>query len=193
MKRKLLLFLGFALMAGGMLLFAATQWLGDLGQKQCRETVQRMEALLPESKAGIPGLYSNTDMPVLSLKDKDYSALLSVPSQGVKLPVVHRWKDRNLLTAPCRFSGSVYDGTLVIGGTDRPGQLDFCKRLDIGDEIRITDMAGLEFRFTVTRVERTSDPTAEKLMKEEYDLTVYVKDSYSLEYILVRCNGLASG
>lgn len=191
MKRKLLLTIGLCLMLSGALLFGVSQWMGNMSESQCRDTVALMEARLPERTPGIPGLYSNVQMPVLSLNGKDYSALLAVPGHGVKLPVVHLWEDRGLLNAPCRFSGSLYDGTLVIGGTDRT--LDFCKRLDIGDEIRITDMSGMEFRFSVTRVERTTTASAEKLMKEEYDLTVYVKDSYSMEYILVRCNGMAAG
>ena len=88
---------------------------------------------------------------------------------------------------PCRFWGSVYDSSLVIGGADQQGQFDFCDQIDIGNAVIITDMTGAAFSYTVACVERAARADADWLLSEDYDLTIFAKDAFSLEYLAVRC------
>ena len=92
-----------------------------------------------------------------------------------------------LCTYPCRFHGSVYDGTLVIGGYDQVGQFDFFDRINPGAHIYVTDMTGTEFEYHVVRIDRAKEINAEKLMNQNAGLTLFVRNRYSMEYLIVRC------
>lgn len=179
--------LGFLLILGslGLLLFSRFQ--SQQGQLHAQEMVRQIRAVLPDSGAGLPGSYSDPRMPVLQVEGQDVACLLEVPAYGLTLPVAASWDSKLTASIPCRFYGSVYDGTMIIGGSDQPGQFDFFTRLDPGDRFRVTDMLGAEFSYTVQRIDRSKTADYEKLSQGDFPLTLFVRSTYSMEYILVRC------
>lgn len=156
--------------------------------KVTAQLLQQMESVLPQAEAGVPGEYSETNLPVLQLDGKDFSGRIHFPDYGCTLPMGNQWDDRALGTYPCRFWGSLYDGTLVVGGKDQTGQFDFFDRMDIGEKVIITDMTGVQFRFAVSRIDRSKNPDTDVLIQDSWDLTLFARDAQSLEYLLVRCN-----
>ena len=113
--------------------------------------------------------------------------MLEVPAFGLALPVADQWDSKNLHFPPGRFSGSAYDNTLVIGGADSQGQFSFCDKIDNGAVITVTDMTGVRFTYTVFRVDRAKHAESQWLVADDYDLTLFCRDAYSMEYIAVRC------
>lgn len=188
---NLFFLLGFLLMAASLCLLLFTQFRTSRAEKACADTFSKIEALLPAPMAGLAGEYANPEMPVLQIDGQDYACLLEVPGYGIKLPVANQWDRRDVFSHPCRFFGSAYDDTLIIGGADQAGQFDFLSRLDIGECIRITDMTGTEFRYEVARIDRSSSAAYEVLASEAYGLTLFVRSSHFREYILVRCTATA--
>ena len=152
-----------------------------------REVVAQMQELLPARKAGSPLDYSQPEMPVLQIAGKDYVCLLEVPGLGVTLPVGNTWQSGLLPVPVSRFWGSIYDGTLILGGSNREGQFDFCSRLDLGDRLVIVDMQGTEFQCSVARIDRSSSVDFGVLHDPAYPLTLFVREEYDARYILVRC------
>ena len=150
-------------------------------------TAAQIEAMLPSKTTGIPGDYREAEMPVLEFDGTDYVAMLSIPGYGLNFPIADQWNNTPLLPCPARFYGSIYDGTMIIGGNDQPGQFDFFHRMEPGDSIRITDMMGSEFSYTIDRIDRSKSADYEKLSAGGYPLTLFVRSAYSTEYILVRC------
>jgi len=126
-------------------------------------------------------------MPVLSVEGQDVVAVVELPAYGVRLPVGSTWDAGGVTAYPRRFSGSAYDRTLVIGGSDRAGQLDCLERVEIGDTVTVTDMTGGVFTYEVTRADRFDSAETEKLVDPATHLTLFVRDTYALEYVLVRC------
>ena len=188
MKRnKILQMIGILLILGscGILLFSRMS--AQKARTEAAEIVTEIRRSLPEKSFGTMESFSSMSMPVHQIGGEDFSALLEVPAYGVILPVGDGWEPGSVRSYPCRFAGSVYDGTLVIGGADQPGQLDFLDKLEIGTVITVTDMTGAVFTYTVDRVGRSRTAEAEKLMDAGVDLTLFARDAYSLEYILVRC------
>lgn len=189
MKRaaKFLLPIGCVLIAAslGLLLFLQVQ------TRQAQETnlrmVRTLESLLPEPWPGLAGAYSNTEMPILELEGEDLLALLEVPAYGVRLPVAAHWDKGTAACRPCRFWGSAYDQSLIVGGSDRPGQFDFFDRIETGAAVTVTDMTGCRFAYVVERVERSASAEAEILLAGDTDLTLFVRDARLGEYILLRC------
>ena len=191
MRSKWFLILGICLILAsiGFGLFFGIR--GYLGEKECREIAAQLEAALPERTPGAGKDYILSDMPVWNLSGVDYVALLEVPAFGVTLPVADQWNADMLHISPCRFSGSAYDCTMVIGGTDSQGQFFFCDQIDQGAFCYLTDMTGRRFAYTVVRVDRGEHADAQWLTSGQYDLTLFCRDAYSMGYIAVRCNSAA--
>ena len=189
MKRRkpFLLILGTCLIVFSLCCVIVVQFQQYHGAKNCQEVAMEMNKLLPDRTPGDPGAYSDSAMPVLEINGIDYVALIEIPSQGIALPVSDRWNSTGLLDSPARFSGSAYDKSLVIGGTDDPKQFGFCDEIKHDAVITITDMTGAQFSYTVSRIDRAKHAEAQWLQNEAYDLTLFCRSTYSMEYIAVRC------
>lgn len=179
---------GILLILASLLLYTGTELFAYYCAGSTAQITERLEAILPDGGNGNPGDYSEADMPVVQLYRQDFCGLLRVPSFGITLPIGASWDTTRIFTYPCRFWGSVYDSSMVIGGSDRQEMLDFCMRVDHGEKIVITDMTGTRFPYTVELVERRKEAVSEQLLEGTWDLTLFVKDSVSLEYIFVRCS-----
>lgn len=189
MKRKmpLLFILGICLI---LLSLSIMMFLGiriHIGNQNSQRIVSQMMDLLPERTQGMPEMYPDDRMPVLSFDSVDYVAMLEIPAFGIALPVADQWDSKNLHSAPCRFWGSVCDNPLIIGGADSTQQFSFCDKIDNGAEITVTDMTGSQFTYTVANVDRAKHAEAQWLRSADWDLTLFCHDIYSMEYIAVRC------
>ena len=189
MKRRisLLLTLGILLIVCSLCFVIVVQLQQHNGTKNCQKVVTEMEKLLPDRTPGIPDAYSDPVMPVLEISGTDYVALLEIPAQGVILPVSDQWNSMGLAKSPARFSGSAYDKSLVIAGADHPGQFGFCDEIEHNTMLTITDMTGAQFSYSVSRIDRAKHAQTQWLQDEAYDLTLFCRSTYSMEYIAVRC------
>ena len=188
-KRKMSPFLviGLALILLSLAFFVGFQVRNHLGAKESQTILEKMEQILPETTPAIPGTQLDAAMPVLQIQGKDYVAMIDVPAYGITLPVADEWDTNRLHVTPSRYFGSAYDGTLVIGGSDHDRQFGFCSQIQHGDEITVTDMTGMTFSYTVVRIDRGQHAQAQWLTASEWDLTLFCHDTYSMEYIAVRC------
>lgn len=190
MKRRMyflkLYVIALIVLSVGLLLFSRLY--AKNAQAAAAVTVSKIETLLPPATSGVPGEYSDPEMPALQVDGCDYIGLLRFPAYGVSLPIAGQWSDLRILSCPCRFYGSVYDSTMIIGGNDQQGQFDFFDRMDLGDKVVLTDMMGTEFTYTVERIDRAKSADYETLSSGEYPLTLFVRSAYSMKYIFVRCS-----
>jgi len=191
-KFSILLTLGAALILVGLTLAVVFQIRVHTGSAERQAALAKMQVLLPDRSTGVPGTYPNPDMPVLEIDGVDYAAMLEIPSRNITLPVADKWNSEKLLRSPARFYGSAYDGSLVIGGADNAYQFAFCDEIDNGTVITVTDMTGAQFFYTVSRVDRSQSAGSNWLISSDYDLTLFCRDTYSMEYIAVRCSFLYS-
>ncbi|MBO7251562.1 MAG: sortase [Oscillospiraceae bacterium] len=186
-KQKMLILAGMVLigLSAGLLVF--TQLFAANSRSKAQRIVSQIEAQLPTPHPGVPDSFLNPQMSVLSLKEGDFCALVEIPAYGLTLPVEDIWNSGSLQTYPCRYYGSVDSGDLVIGGSDQEGQFDFFDQLNNGAQIRLTDMTGRVFTYTVVRIDRFANVNEQYLISRDYPLTLFVRDQYSLDYLLVRC------
>lgn len=187
LKRKttLLLILGIGLIAISLCFILAGLIRSHVGNRNCQKVVARMEEILPERAPGTPGLYPDTGMPTLEIDGVDYVAMLEIPSAGVKLPIANDWNASKLFRSPALFSGSAYNHALIIGGADQSKQFGFCSQIDQGALVTVTDMTGAQFTYRVSRVDRGKHADVQWLSGA--DLTLFCRDSFSMNYIAVRC------
>ena len=186
-KSKLLILLGSLLVFCSLALMLFSQVKADVAQKDIADLLSRLEEILPSGSVGTPDSFSSNEMPVLEIDKKNVVAILHFTESDLSLPVMGTWNKNALTSYPHRFSGSVYDGSLIVGGSDQKGQFDCLKKLDIGYTVTVTDMTGAEYFYTVDRIERKKSAGADVLTNSESALTLFVREAYSAEYIIVRC------
>lgn len=186
-KSKLILLLGavFIFCGLGLLVFSINATKNT--QKKAADMMERLEEILPPRSMGIKDDYSSMQMPVLELDGIEVIGIVEIPEWNVALPFISTWNTKTFHSLPQRFSGTIYDDSLIVGGMDQAGQFDCLKKLDIGNEIIVTDMTGAQFSYVVERIERRKSAEAEVLEDEQSKLTLFVRDASSMEYIMVRC------
>lgn len=183
----LLMILGILLIAAS----ASTVILSHTAQKQAAEgakqDVTALFSLIPDIYSGAPDGRSNTAMAALELNGTDFSGILEVPLYDAVLPLCSTWDKRDVNSHPCIYTGSMYDSSLVIGGSGNRGQLDFLKWLTGGDRVSVTDMTGLRYSYLVSDVMATKDVSYENLTAQDADLILFARDTFGTSYTLVLC------
>lgn len=180
------------LMLAGALLFFAGLGAIVINQNNAEKnfiaamnTAEKIQQKLPPANEGIDDMYYSAEMPTMSVGGVDYIALVETEKFGVKLPVAANWNKKAASQYPCRFTGSCYDKTMVIGAGEK--QFEFAAKVDIGDRITVTDMLGYRFNYTIDKIIRVDSADAEKLLSGDYPLTLFAPDSSTKGYIVVRC------
>lgn len=184
---KCLIGLGLALILAGLGILVGSRIAAWRGVRLSANIVQEIEAVLPERTGGMLDQYASMELPVMELDGKDYVGLLEFPVFQRKLPVAAVWDADAVSSYPHRFSGTAYDGSLVIGGSDDNGQLELLSRLELGDALHFTDMQGREFTYGVSRIIRADSADRSVLTTQPGELCLFTRDSFSMEYIIVSC------
>ena len=185
--KKLAALLGALLLVAAAGLFVLQQVGATQAEKRAAALLETLYAALPDITAGSADDRMDMAMPVLEAEGINFAAILEVPMFDCALPVSSPWSEKSLRNYPCRFYGSLYDRSLIIGGSDQAGQLDFLEQIDIGHRVSITDMTGAKYSYSVYRVDRAKHADADVLLDDGAAVTLFARDSFSLEYIIVRC------
>lgn len=159
----------------------------DKAGKKAAETVTQLQSMMPTPYHTVPDDRDNKEMPSVQIDEDDFSGIISFPSVNRSLPICSRWNRETVNTSPCRFSGSIYSKDLIIGGSDNRGQLDFINDINMGDTVTVTDMTGGTYTYRITFVERTKDATRDNLMSFDGDLVIFARNTFALDYTVVRC------
>ena len=177
--------LGAVLLVAAAILSLWWQWDIRASEERMQSYVQTIRTLIPEPRSALAQARGDNAMAVLSLDGTDFIGLLELPRYGAALAIGADWGAAS--RHPCRFGGSVYDGTMQIGGTTQKGQFDFYREISAGDIVCFTDMEGNRYSYTVTdiRYEKHADQTA--LQRKEASLTLFIKNIYAFEYIVIFC------
>ena len=186
-RSKVFFLVGFLLIFGslGMLIFSRLQ--ANRAAAAAAEVTAQLESVLPPRTPGITENFTNMEMPALSMGDQDFIGIIEVPAFQTVLPICSNWDSGKVSSFPCRFWGTVYDGSLIVGGADQTGQFDFLDQIQNEDLVLVTDMTGAQFSYRVDKIIRTKSAQSDILLDDTYDLTLFVRESRSLEYIIVRC------
>ena len=180
------LIIGSILVVIAVLLPFLWQWSVHSAAQKMQDHVRIIRTLIPEPQNAVIEARRDNNMSILSLDGTDYIGILEIPRYASSLPVGANWG--KVSKHPCRLGGSIYDGTLQIGGTSQKGQYDFYREISVGDAVYFTDMEGNRFSYTVTDIcyEKHADQTA--LQRKDAALTLFIKNVYAFEYIVIFCS-----
>lgn len=179
---------GIALMILSVTMVIVTEFAEKIFKKNAESIVSELSALMPDTVDCVLDDRVNTVMPTLEIEETDFAGLIELPDFDKILPVCNEWDKTKISQFPCRYMGSVYDNSLIIGGSDNEGQFDFIKTISNGDTVSITDVEGQRFSFTVTDIRKTKDVSTENLTKKDADLVLFARNSFGFDYTVVRCD-----
>lgn len=139
----------------------------------------------------------------LEIGGKLYIGQLVIKSQNLVLPIFAEWDTENAKVAPCRFSGSIRGGDLIIAGHNYRTQFGRLRGLSQGDQIDLIDPNGIEWNFFVSQIEYISkydvagmidiknseDGDANALANDvdSWDLTLFTCTMDKRDRVTVRC------
>ena len=168
-----------------MILLLTWQWNIHASEQKTYEYISIIQQIIPEPEGATLEERRDNAMATLSIDGTDFVGLLEFPQYGSILPVCDDWG--NPSKYPCRFSGSVYDSTMQIGGTSQKGQYDFYRDISVGDSLFFTDMEGNRYSYEVKDIRYEENADRSTLDCEESSLTLFIKNVYAFEYIVVNC------
>lgn len=116
-----------------------------------------------------------------------YLGYLSVPTLKLELPVHAEWDDMRVQSAPCRYSGSIAGGALVIGAHNYDKHFGGISKLAEGDVIVITDGNGAQHRYTVSATEILRPDEVDAMKSDAWDLTLFTCTYGGQSRVTVRC------
>lgn len=184
---SLLIIIGIGLIVLSVITVFSSQILQNTAYTNAKQIVSKMRYLMPETRSGYSENRADVTMPMLELDGANFIGIFDLPIYDVTLPIYAEWKKENITKYPCRYSGSVYDDSLIIGASDNQGQFDFMKIITTGDVMYVTDVTGLRYSYTVDKIEKTKDITTENLTSEDSDLVLFARSTYSFDYTIIRC------
>jgi len=182
-----LLILGICLVCASVITFIIWDQSAKSAAKDAKATAEKLYSLMPEPYDSFPDNRTSPAMPMVEIDGRNYIGILEIPAYGTSLPIGSQWDSGTVSEYPCRYLGSTYDSSLIIGGSDNKGQLDFVKKISNEDLITVTDTTGQRFTYKVTDIRRTKDVSTENLTSKEADLVLFARNTYSLDYTVIRC------
>lgn len=186
--RKIIVILGVLFLVTAMCVLLVWQGGIYLSKAQAEKYVEIIKRTTPESTGGVPAVRRDNTMSTLYVDGNDFIGVLEMPKYGCILPVGGEWG--KVSKFPCRFDGNIYERNMQIGATTQKGQYEFFREITVGDSLLFTDMEGNLYTYSVSDIRYTNNADRAYLESEEADLTLFLKNIYAFEYIVVFCEVL---
>ncbi len=115
------------------------------------------------------------EMPTTEIDGYRYIGELYVPDLDLTLPIMEEWDYSRLKIAPCRYSGSLYRGDLVIAGHNYSRHFSRLRYLDFGTRMTFTDVAGHVFEYEISDIEVMRPTQVDEMIVNDgtWDLTLF--------------------
>ncbi len=159
-----------------------------LAELELRWSAPELSVTVPDAEPADPaeGSPSATADDTVALGEYSLLGVLRIPSLGLALPVMSDWSYPLLTAAPCRYSGSLAGGNLVILGHSYRSHFRCLWTIEPGTAVELTDAAGETHSFTVAAIETVPGTNAAAL-PSDYPLTLFTCTADSAHRVLVRC------
>lgn len=177
---------GIILMLAAASLFCWNMYEDKQAEKAAQEVLSDLTKQLG-SVSEVVDPYED-EMKTLTSEDYEYIGYLSIPAVGINLPVMAEWDYDRLRIAPCRYTGSVKTGDLVIAAHNYSAHFRPLWHIPIGESVIFTDVDGVRSTYKVEDVETLSPTSVEEMVGGEYALTLFTCNYGGSARVTVRCS-----
>lgn len=127
-----------------------------------------------------------TAMPEKSYLGYSMIGTIRVPSLDIELPVLSTWSYELLDVAPCRYSGSLPTGDMILMGHNYKSHFTPLLQAAVGTEVEFEDVNGQVSRYTVAEITYLHKNDGEKL-PSDYPLTLFTCTAGGQNRMVLRC------
>lgn len=192
MSRKvrgaILIVLGLALAFYGVFLFSQYERQASLANQNAEILLQELSYDMQQRHlAGVTVEAPQDQMPQIMLEGQSLIGIFKAEKVEINLPVIESWSYEKLQYAPCRYSGSLEEENLILLGHNYKGHLEKLDRLEAGDEVEFTDVAGKNHLFRVAQTEVLKATQVEELEASPYPLTIFTCTPNGQSRFVVYC------
>lgn len=128
-------------------------------------------------------------MPSKLVSGYEIVGILRIPSAGVELPILDNWDYDRLKISPCRYSGSLAGGDLILMGHNYRSHFKPLYQAEPGMEVEFEDVNGDCYRYVVERIDTIKGTAVEKL-PSGYPLSLFTCTSGGQSRLVVRCQAI---
>ncbi|MBE6882424.1 MAG: sortase [Oscillospiraceae bacterium] len=189
----------FLMIIGSVLIFAALGLFiyNEHEQNLAAESVSKLMPQLVEairvqkeetSEPVLPTVNPQKEMKTAEIDGHEYIGFVGIPALGLELPVMADWDYDKLKIAPCRYSGSVFTGDLVVMAHNYKKHFGSLSTLRPGDSVTFTDMEGQTLYYEVAALDVLSSTAVEDMTSGEFDFTLFTCTYGGESRVTVRCD-----
>ena len=128
------------------------------------------------------------EMKTVNINGDDYIGTITIPSINLELPVMSEYSYSRLKKAPCRYYGNLFTNDLIICAHAYETFFANLIKLKQNDLIFFTDVDGNNYAYEVLEIEILKPTDVDKMVNNEFDLTLYTCTSDNMNRVTVRCN-----
>jgi sortase A len=197
-KRSLILIIaGLLLIAAALILFlsnaAEDHAARDSSERIVAELIEKIDE--QEDPAQYPTDNPKRMMPVMTVEERKYAGVLTIPELDLELPVAASFDYDTLRSTPCRYSGNVYGGNMVIAAHNYDAHFGRINALLPGSTVYFTDTEDHRYAYEVYSVETLNPDQEPELTRTDdriRELTLFTCTYSGAARVTVRCKGVAA-
>ena len=191
MKSKILIYIGLFMIICSLLLSGCNIYADIYANQLAHEVNKEIENIIENSNEKWKDIYQdvlNMEMPTTKIDGNLYIGTLKILKLDLSLPIMNKSSSSNLKIAPCRYYGSVYTNDMIIAAHNYRSHFFRIHELQEHDQIIFIDIDGNEFIYEVSAIEILEPIDVDKMIHNDYDLTLFTCTVGGEKRIVVRCN-----
>lgn len=128
------------------------------------------------------------EMKTVNINGDEFIGTITIPVLNLELPVMSEYSYSRLKKAPCRYYGNLFTNDLIICAHAYETFFANLIKLKQNDLIVFTDVDGNNYAYEVLEIEILKPTDVDKMVNNDFDLTLYTCTSDNMNRVTVRCN-----
>lgn len=189
-KGKILVIIGVFLILISLTMTVYNKYEDLKAGKDANETLNIIKNEITSQKHVVDTLPTDEvrEMKTININGDEFIGTITIPSINLELPVLSKFSNSNLKKAPCRYYGNLFTNDLIICAHAYETFFANLNKLKQNDLIIFTDVDGNIYTYEVLEVEVLKETDVEKMVNNEFDLTLYTCTYDNTGRVTVRCN-----
>ena len=189
-KGKILVIIGVFLILISLTMTIYNKYEDLKAGKDANETLNIIKNEITSQKHVVDTLPTDEvrEMKTININGDEFIGTITIPSINLELPVLSKFSNSNLKKAPCRYYGNLFTNDLIICAHAYETFFANLNKLKQNDLIIFTDVDGNVYTYEVLEVEVLKETDVDKMVNNEFDLTLYTCTYDNTGRVTVRCN-----